>query len=262
WEPDAKKVVPSFVNNLLYTGGYTYDTAGNITGGVGSLMRDDQTLPSYNVNPKSGFLYVAYQTSIFRADKLQQIGIVVSRDGGHSFSKPARVSRTPRKCANPQAFEPFVAVTENGRVGVLYFDFRNDDKSNPNKTKMDAWLAIYQEVKNKKGGSTKIGLDFVKEIRLSEKSYIAQNGPKTSQGLMTDGDYQFLATQHNNFYAIYTKALKGPFTPATTYFTDQAHNATILLDKNHRTAPFVSVIKNTQRGAHLVFTKKLQYTLK
>lgn len=261
WNPEAKIIVPSFVNNLIFTGGYTYDAEGNITGGVGTKMRDDQTLPSYNVNPHNGFLYVAYQTSEFRSDQLQQIGLVTSRDGGYTWSKSAKVSRTPPSSTNPQAFEPFVAITKKGRVGILYFDFRNDDKSNPNKTPMDAWLAIYQEVKNPNGGSTEIGLEFVKEIRLSERSYIAQNGPNTTQGVMTDGDYQFLAAHNDNFYALYTKSAKGPFTPATLFFFDPIHNATVLLDNNYRTAPFFSLVKNKKCGAELVLTKRLKYKL-
>jgi len=257
WQPEATVVVPAFVNNLVFTGGYTYDNLGNITGGVGSLMRNDQTVPSYNVNPSNGYLYVAYQSSAFRSDKLQQIGIVTSRDGGHTWSMGVQVSCTPPRATNPQAFGPFVAITKNGRVGILYFDFRNDDKLDPSNTKMDAWLAIYQEVENPRDGSTQIGLDFVEEIRLSEESYIAQNGPLTTQGLMTDGDYQFLTAQCNNFYAIYTKSFNGPFTPATIFFTDPANNATILLDNNYRTAPFVSIIKNTKNRAFLLSTKLL-----
>ena len=103
-----------------------------------------------------------------------------------------------------------------------------------------------------------IGLDFVKEIRLSEKSYIAQNGPTTTQGVMTDGDYQFLTAHGNDFYAIYTKSFDGPFNPATVFFTDPVHNATVLLDDNYRTAPFVSIIKNHKKGAHLISTKRLK----
>ena len=95
WQSDAKVVVPSFVNNLIYTGGYTYDSNGNITGGVATRMRNDQTVPSYNVNPKNGFLYVAYQSSEFRADQLQQIGLTASRDGGHTWSKGVQINRTP-----------------------------------------------------------------------------------------------------------------------------------------------------------------------
>lgn len=257
WNPHSHIVIPSFVNNLLYTGGYTYDGHGNILGGVGTLMRNDQTVPSYNVNPQNGFLYVVYQSSEFRTDQLQQIGLVTSRDGGHTWSTPVQINRTPTDAVNPQAFAPFVAITKNGRVGILYFDFRHDDRSDLNKTKMDAWLAIYQEVKNPKGGSTQIGLNFVEEIRLSEKSYIAQNGPMTSQGVMTEGDYQFLRAQDNNFYAIYMKSLNGPFTPATVFFTDPAHNAIVLLDNNRRTVPFVSIVKNTKQGAQLLLTKRL-----
>lgn len=257
WTPDATVVVPAFVNNLVYTGGYTYGPSGNITGGVGDLMRNDQTVPSYNVNPKNGFLYVAYQSSAFRPDQLQQIGIVTSRDGGKTWSIAAQVSRTPLSALNPQAFGPFVSVTKDGRVGILYFDFRNDDKLDVHNTKMDAWLAIYQEVKDPHGGSTGIGLDFVNEIRLSEESYIAQNGPLTTQGYMTDGDYPFLTAHGDNFYAIYTKSFNGPFTPPTVFFIDPVHNATILLDDNYRTAPFVSIVKNKKKEARLISTSLL-----
>jgi hypothetical protein len=261
WNSEAKVVVPAYVNNLTFTGGYTYDNAGNITGHLGTLMRADQTLPSYNCNPKNGFLYVAFQTSEFRKDRLPQIGLVTSRDGGHTWSKPVKVSATPKHAKNPQAFSPFVAVTSDGRVGILYVDFRKDDKTNPDKTKMDAWLAIFQEVKKADGGSTKIGLDFVKEIRLSHSSYIAQNGPATTQGIMTSGDYQFLSTHGSDFYAIITKTFKGPFKPATTVFMDPVHNTTLLLDDNLRIAPFVSIIKNTKKGAKLVLTKRLKAKL-
>ena len=213
---------------------------------------------AYNVNPRNGYLYVAYQSGEFRPDQLQQIALTTSRDGGRTWSKGVQVSRTPANAENPQAFEPFVAVTKKGRVGILYFDFRNDDGADPSQTPMDAWLAIYQEVKDPEGGSTGIGLEFVKEIRLSEESYIAQNGPNTTQGVMTDGDYQFLAAHDNDFYAIYTKSFNGPFAPPTVFFVDPVHQATVLLDDNKRTAPFVSIVRNTKKDASLVSTKELK----
>lgn len=261
WQKNATVVVPAYVNNLLFTGGYTYNLSGNITGGVGTLVRNDQTIPSYTVNPKNGRLYVAYQSSAFRADQLQQIGLVTSRDGGHTWTNGVQINRTPSQAINPQAFGPFVAVTKEGRVGILYFDFRNDDRSDLNNTKTDAWLAIYQEVKDPSGGSMGIGLDFVKEIRLSKESYIIQNGPTTSQGVMTNGDYPFLTARGNNFYAIYMKSFNGPFTPATLFFTDPIHNATVFLDNNYRTAPFISIVKNKKKRASLISTSKIFYTL-
>lgn len=258
WQPNSTIVIPSYVNNLTFTGGYTYDDQGNITGGVGTQMRNDQTVPSYNVNPLSGNLYVAYQTSEFRSDQLPQIGLTTSRDGGRTWSPGVKVSLTPENSKNPQAFGPFVAVAERGGVGILYFDFRHDDKTDPNRTPMDAWLAIYQEVFDPNGGSTGIGLEFVKEIRLSKQSYIAQNGPTTTQGVMTDGDYQFIATHGNNFYAIYTKSFDGPFTEPTVFFEDQEHQAVVLLDDNRRTAPYLSIVKNDNDGAELVSTQRLK----
>lgn len=123
---------------------------------------------------------------------------------------------------------------------------------------MDAWLAIYQEVKDPRGGSTGIGLDFVEEIRLSEESYIAQNGPFTTQRYMTDSDYAFLTTQSDNFYAIYTKSFNGPFKSPTVIFSDPAHNATVLLDDNLRTAPYISIVRNRRDGAFLTSTTLLK----
>jgi hypothetical protein len=263
WSTKAK-VVKKIQVNQVFTGGYTYSSSGQITGGVGARLRtgaNDDT-PSYNVNPKNGFLYVVWQTGQFREDKLPQIALSTSRDGGHTWSKAVRVSRTPEHAANPQAFSPFVAVTKDGRVGILYSDLRHDKKLDPNKTKVDTWLAIYQEVKHHEGGSTKVGLEFVEEIRLSDKSFIAQNGPTTDEGLMVTGDYPFLVARGDQFYAIYTKTFKKDFRPVTPFFNDAVNSAVIVLDENYRQAPFVSIIKNIDKkkgGAHLVSTIRMPF---
>ena len=136
---------------------------------------------------------------------------------------------------NPQAFTTSVAVTEDGHIGVLYFDFRNDDKFDPFKTPMDAWLAIYKD----NHGDIKI----VREVRLSQKSYIAQNGPATTQGVMTDGDYQFLVAQGNSFYAVYTKSCSGPFNAPLVIVNDPQTRTQLLLDENLRTSVFFSRVK-------------------
>jgi hypothetical protein len=253
WHTQAKAIT-RFADNPVFTGGYTYNSEGQITGGVGTMLRAGNTIPSYNVNPENGFLYVVWETGQFRPDQLPQIALKTSRDGGHTWSKTVKVSRTPKNAKNPQAFTPYVAVTKDGHVGILYFDLRNDNKSNPNKTKVDAWLAIYREVKHRHGGSTKVGLEFAEEIRLSDKSYIAQNGPSTTLGDMVDGDYPFLVAQDKKFYAIYTKSLKRDFRPVVPFLNDAANKAVILLDKNYRQAAFVSIIDNISKhkgGVHV-----------
>lgn len=240
WETNAT-IVTSYIPNQVFTGGYTYGENGQITEGVGTQLRTGDIIPSYNVNPQNGNLYVAFQTSQFRADQLTQIGLTVSKDGGFTWSQPVKVSRTPENAQNPQAFTPFVAVTKNGYVGILYHDFRNDKKSDPSKTKTDVWLAIYREVPHE--GSTGIGLEFVREERLSQHSYIIQNGPNTTIGVMTNGDYPFLVAEGNWFYAIYIKSQRGPFTPAVPILTNAETGGVLLLDDNYRTAPFFSAVK-------------------
>ncbi len=256
WNGTATVVVPNtdFAGNggavqispTVYTGGFKYDKFGNPLRGIGTMMRVGGEGPSINMNPKNGFLYLVYQTPQFRDDFLNQIGISTSRDGGYTWSDRVRINRTPQNGPNPQAFTPFVAITEGGYVGVLYYDFRKDPTPVPNtkkKTLLDSWLAIYKEVKDPSGGSTGIGLDFVQEIRLSRHSFIAQNGPATTEGVMTAGDYAFLTTHKNNFYAVTTQSFNGPFTPPSLFFKDPAHKAKVFLDDNHRQAPFVSIIK-------------------
>lgn len=255
WNTTATVIVPNTdyagngaavqITPTVVTGGYNYDGDGNpFPGGTGRRMRTGSIIPSIAVNPRNGFLYTVYQTGQFRNDFLPQIGISTSRDGGYTWSERVRINRTPQDAPNPQAFTAFVAVTEDGYVGVLYSDFRNDPAALPNnnpETLSDTWLAIYKEVAGP--GSTGIGLNFVQEIRLSATSYIAQNGPTTSGGIMTNGDYSFLVTHENNFYACFTQPHEGPFTPDSLFYEDLDNNVRILLDDNYRQSPYVSIVK-------------------
>jgi len=252
WDKAATIIVPSPRSNiaypLVYTGGYTYNANGSIKGGVGSLLRTGMIFPSFNVNPTNGFLYTVFMTSTLRKDFLPQIGIATSRDGGHTWSKAVRINRTPQNCPNPQAFTPFVAITKDGYVGILYSDFRNDTKENPHRTNTDAWLAIYKEVQDPQGGSTGIGLQFVKEIRLSKESYVAQNGPTTTVGIQVNGNYSFLVASHNNFYAAYTKSHFKPFSKPFLFFENSAENKELFIDDNYRQSPYVSIISPCSRS--------------
>lgn len=251
WDANATIVVPpvqAFPNGvpLVFTGGYTYDGGGNITGGIGTLMRTGAFAnpPSITfavaVSPKKGYLYVVFPTTQFRADFLPQVGLTVSRDGGTTWSTPVLINRTPQDAPNPQAFSPSIAITHGGDVAVLYSDFRLDDKQDPNITKTKTWVAIYKEVKSSSGGSTGVGLDFVQEVGLG-KSYIAQNGPVTPSGTMTTGDYPFIVANHSTFFAIFTRSHNGPFTPPVPFFTDGTN--TLFIDDNYRQSPYVSIIE-------------------
>lgn len=246
WEKNAS-VITRIRDNPVFTGGYTYSN-GEITGGIGTKLRDNSVNPIFACNPKSGILYAVWQSEIFRSDKLPQIALSFSKNGGKSWSKPIRVNRTPQNSPNPQAFSPFIAINTKGHVGILYFDFRKDDKKDANKTKTDAWLAFYEEKEGK--------LSFQTEVRLSKASYIAQNGPTTSLGVMLDADYPFLVARENLFYAIHTESLKGPFKPLELFLDDPTHHATIQLDKNCRQIPLVTIIENNESKGKIILRKK------
>jgi hypothetical protein len=64
---------------------------------------------------------------------------------------------------NQQAFQPAIEITQNGSLVVGYYDFRNyTGGSDPNSfLQTDAWLAVYKEVSNPKGGSTRVGLNLL-----------------------------------------------------------------------------------------------------
>jgi hypothetical protein len=253
WDTTATVVVPSsaysagnpfvsLIDPVIYSGGYVYDSNNVPVAGVGDRFRTGNTIPSYNVNPKNGYLYTVYQSPQFRSDYLPQIGITTSRDGGYTWSEAAMANRTPSNSINPQAFTPFVAITEDGHVGVLYTDVRNDDKSDLHQTKTDMWLAIYKEVDSPTGGSTGIGLDFVKEVRLTADSYIMQNGMLNRGQYFVNADYSMLATHRNTFYATYTVTLNGPFNPPFVWYNNPMTSTTVLVDDNLRQVPIVSIV--------------------
>jgi hypothetical protein len=178
---------------------------------------------------------------------LPQIALSTSRDGGATWSVPVRVNQTPKKSPNPQAFTPFVAVDHESHVGVLYSDFRKNKELNADDTmtKTNTWLAIFKETLSPTGGSTGVGLNFKKEHRMSNESYIAQNGPQTTQGIMTNGDYSFLVASNERFYAIYTQSFDGSFTDPVVVL--DVGGSTVSLDNNLRTAPFFSREKGSSK---------------
>jgi hypothetical protein len=250
WSTDSTIVYPVGVNNFsIFTGGYTYDVNRNITGGIGTLIRDSNQVSSVAVNRKTGDLYFAFICSDFRSDLLPQIGLVISRDGGHTWSDPYRVNRTPQKSPNSQAFTPSVTVTEDGYVGIMYVDFRNDDRSDVNNTLTDIWLSVYKDedeliCKTKcRDIASKSPLCFIEEIRLTKKSFVFQFGPRTGGGTMVTGDYMSLVSNDHKLYAAYIVANQIPPNIPQQTLINQPDGTKLILDENVRTLPYVAVVK-------------------
>lgn len=238
WDPNALVIIPGTkFAPVVYTGGYSYDKEGNITGGIGTRVHASP--PSFAMNPLNGFLYVVYQTNEFRQDRLPQIGLSTSRDGGYSWSAPIQINPKHQYVLNAQAFAPSIAINKSGYVGILYTDFRFDNTHDLQKTKADKWLAIYKEVK--KSGSTGIGLDFVTELRLTDESYIVQHAPTKGDAVHSDASH--LATQDDIFFAVYTKSHPGPFFEPSLLLDDDRTSTMVMVDDNYRQSPYISIVK-------------------
>src|SRR5262249_30306030 len=101
------------------------------TVGVGDLkslrrVRSGALIPGIAVDPQSGKLYVVWQDSRFSAGARDGIALSTSIDGGRTWTPPTMVNPV----GNTPAFTPAIAVSNDGNVGVSYYDFRFDDTGN------------------------------------------------------------------------------------------------------------------------------------
>lgn len=144
------------------------------------------------VSPKTNRVYCVYQGTHYSTDVAKNVAaqcfpeilLNVSDDAGKKWSRNVRVSKTQdsTQChpKNPgcQSFNPNIAILADGTVAIAYNDFRFYKTTPDHKhyVPCDAWLAIYRETDDPKGGSTGVGLDFVEEIRLTSQSFNAVIG--------------------------------------------------------------------------------------
>jgi hypothetical protein len=157
---------------------------------LGVPVRDASELPDIAVNRLTGDLYIVWQDTRFNPEGL--VGVVVSRstDGGSTWSAPVQVNQV----ANPavQAFLPSVSVAEDGTVGVMFYDFRNDVPGDaPLST--DVHLARFDA-----------DLSFLNEVRMTHGSFDMRQMLITGGRGYFPGDYVGLDTAGNDFVAAFT----------------------------------------------------------
>jgi hypothetical protein len=97
---------------------------------TGDPIRTGDIIPTIAVDRDSGQLYLVWQDARFTG--YDQIVMSTSVDGGLTWTAPVVVSQTPapeegQPEGNQQAFIPQVYVLDDGTVGVLSYDFRNND---------------------------------------------------------------------------------------------------------------------------------------
>jgi hypothetical protein len=157
----------------------------------GSYIRGGDGLFSAAVDPKGGNVYVTWQDSRF--NKVDQVVLSRSTDGGLTWSAPALVADTPQTsyALYAQSFTPTVAVASDGTVAVTYYDFRNNTSTSPATDNVDYWAQT----------STDGGMSWGTAKRLTASSFPASYAPK-SAGLMI-GDYEALTNVGDTFVAAF-----------------------------------------------------------
>lgn len=156
---------------------------------LGIPVRDASQIPDIAVNDVTGELYLTWQQR--NSQGLVEVVVARSIDAGLTWTTPVRVSQ-----ASPtvQSFLPSVSVNDDGTVGVLFYDFRNDVLGDqPLDT--DVHLALFDDE-----------LAFQEERRVTLTSFDIRQMVLTGARGYFPGDYVGLDTAGADFVAAFTVA--------------------------------------------------------
>ena len=90
---------------------------------TGDPVRAGTFIPDIAVDPVTGRVYVVWADARFSGGAFPDVVLSSSLDG-RTWTTPVKVNQTPVAAA---AFNPTVEVSSDGTVGVLYYDFREND---------------------------------------------------------------------------------------------------------------------------------------
>src|SRR5262249_16619858 len=153
---------------------------------TGAPLRTGWGLPFPAVDPRTGELYLAYEGTDFTGGAYNQIQLVHSTDGGRTWSAPVRVNRA----TGTPAFTPSIAATDDGDVGVTYYDLRTLQPGNTTTLPTSTWLTVSPRGGQRFGHEQQIAPVF--------DHLLAPNA-----GGFFLGDYQSLTTFHDQFRALF-----------------------------------------------------------
>jgi hypothetical protein len=156
---------------------------------TGAPLRTGIDLPFPAIDSHTGTLYMAYEGTDFTAGRYNQIQLVRSTDGGRTWTAPVRVNGDP---ATP-AFTPSIAVTEDGDVGVTYYDLRTLRPGNTTTLPTSTWLTVSPRGGERFGHERRIAPVFDHLQAPFARGYFL-------------GDYQGLAAFDDQFRALFVIA--------------------------------------------------------
>ena len=212
WEQTAKIIPSKTIGGFVALDGELLAASG---GTIRNTVRSAGSIPDIAVNRTNGHMYVVWQdvdpTGLFIG-----VFIAMSRDGGDTWSDHITVGGGD---LTPDGFSSFaqlpaVHVADDGTVGVLFFDDRNDiscsDLSLSNEENPECFTILLD-------GSVKAGpyshdwffktydpyLNLIAERRVTPESFDLRQAP-IARGYFP-GDYVNCSSTDNDFVCAFTR---------------------------------------------------------
>jgi len=161
-------------------------------------VRSGGALPAIAVEASTGTAYVVWEDSRFSGGARNGIALATSSDGGRSWSPPVQVNGAPAVAA----FTPAIAVG-GGKVGVAYYDLREDDPADTSRFLASSWLAVSAD-----GGATW-------QDTASAGPFDLRSAPSVIGGYFL-GDYQGLGWDGTAFVSFFTATNSGNVSDRTS----------------------------------------------
>jgi hypothetical protein len=178
----------------------------------GDAVRTGDIVPDVAVDQASGALYAVWQDARFSGLRNDSIAFSQSLDGGHTWSAPIKVNKTPTNISagNQQAFTPGVDVAADGTVSVTYYDLRRNTSASSLLT--DYWIVHCHPAAPSACTDTS---NWGNELRITDAPFDMRQTPLTDTGFFT-GDYEGLASAGNDFTPFFSQAHGSD--PASIFF--------------------------------------------
>jgi len=181
----------------------TADAIGVIDPKTGERVRTGGGLPAIAVDRETGALFVVWQDARFSGKQRDGVAFSKSTDGGLHWTTPVQINKVPAV----QAFTPSIAVGDEGKVSVTYYDFRKDN-ADPN-----VLLTSYWRITSPNGGRTWHEVPVAGPFDL-------RTAPRTSSccGGFFLGDYQGIVPRGESFTPMNVLANSGNISNRTDVF--------------------------------------------
>lgn len=162
---------------------------------TGAAVRTGDIIPEIASDERPGTdnVYMVWQDARFTGFARDQIAFSKSSDGGETWSAPVRINN---RNFDTQAFTPAIRVDDQGNLGVVYYDFRNNDPATPG-LETDLWF-----LRSTNGGAS------WREERVTPASFDMRSAP-VARGFFV-GDYIGLAASGTTFKPFWSASDSAP----------------------------------------------------